>query len=288
MSFRSSSSSDSCDLSSKSQHLTDSSSAKGGSTQPNSMHGLRDSSPSANISLRKDKAKDSCATNTLLALSTSYINAAASAVAAENREKKRKQSIQTGNAERELQKQQERLAANRRSAALSRQRRKDLIKQLQLTVMDLTKKNVELQNRCERLERQLSTYQSAILQQTQAETANISNIPAGSFSNGCLVNPSIVLPWNSSYLLPTRAIIPTHGVIGGAPNFSTTRTPELFHLNQQASHQLQQNLHQLADLLLTNNGQGDNTARRAKNERSSEKEQVSALWLGSHPSRNVA
>lgn len=284
MSVRSSSSSDSCDLSSKSQHLSDASVAKVGSAQQNSLHGHEDSCTSANMSLGNDKAKESCATNTLLALPTTYINAAASAVAAENREKKRKQSTQTGNAERELQKQQERLAANRRSAALSRQRRKDLIKQLQLTVMDLTKKNVELQNRCERLERQLSTYQSAMLQQTQAEAANISNIHNGS----CLVNPSIVLPWNSSYLLPTRAIIPTHGVMGGASNFSTSRTPELFHLNQQASHQLQQNLHQLADLLLTSNSQGDNTARRAKNDRSIEKEQVSALWLGYHPSRNVA
>ncbi len=284
-----SSSSNSCDLSSKSQHLSDSFLGEIGLAQGYSKQGVKDSCTPANLAFRNDEAKESYAANTSLALSTSYIDAAASAVATENRERKRKQSMQTGNAERELQKQQERLAANRRSAALSRQRRKDLIKQLQLTVMDLTKRNVELQNRCERLERQLSTYQNAMLQQTQAEAANISNINIGSFSNGSLINPSIILPWNSSYLLPTRAIIPTQGVISGTSNYATARTADLFHLNQQPSHQLQQNLHQLADLLLTRNNQGDNdTARRTDNERYSGKDQVSVLWLSYHPSRNVA
>ncbi len=111
-------------------------------------------------------------------LSTSYIEAAAAAVAAESSEKKRKRVVKENKAESghiDEDKQQHRLAANRRSAALSRQRKRDLIDNLQQMVAKLTKENMELKQKCELLQNELRRYQSLPLQQMAESLAALRN-----------------------------------------------------------------------------------------------------------------
>lgn len=111
-------------------------------------------------------------------LSTSYIEAAAAAVAAESSEKKRKRVVKENKAESGHigeEKQQHRLAANRRSAALSRQRKRDLIDNLQQMVAKLSKENMELKQKCELLQEELRRYQSFPLQQMAESLAALRN-----------------------------------------------------------------------------------------------------------------
>lgn len=270
------SSTDSSDNSGNNQQLSNSYSGKFDcSAAAHSGHGVEDSQASTTLAFYNDEEKEHCAVPSLLALSTSYIEAAASAAAAESREKKRKLRIKSGNEEWELKKQRERLAANRRSAALSRQRKKDLIKQLQLTVMDLTKKNVELQNRCDFLERQLSIHQTTMLQQAEAKAANMNNINIGSFSVGGHLNSSAAFPWNSSFSLTPRNIISTQGLPVVAPHWAALQATQLFHLNQQQNQLLQHNLHQYAELADTDNSTNHSHNRRTDNKKSSNHDQVS-------------
>lgn len=108
-------------------------------------------------------ANSSTSTSGYPRLSTSYIEAAAAAVAAESSEKKRKRAVKESKVEDGLLdevKQRNRLAANRRSAALSRQRKRDLIESLQQTVAKLSKENLDLKRKCELLEQELQRYQS--------------------------------------------------------------------------------------------------------------------------------
>jgi len=89
-------------------------------------------------------------------LTTSYIEAAAAAAAAATNDKKRKHNLVASEPiQLEERRHQERLAANRRSAAISRQRKKDLSDQLRKHVVELLKKNAELTARSQELERQL-------------------------------------------------------------------------------------------------------------------------------------
>lgn len=237
MSLRSSSTDDSFDNSSINQPPPDSNSGVVSSARACDEQGVQDSN-TANVTLCNNESKEG-AISYLLDLSTSVL-----ADTVGNMEKKRKQRTKTDSEEREIHKQQERLAANRRSAALSRQRKKDLIKQLQLTVMDMTKKNVELQNRCDSLERHISMYQTAMLQKVKSKVNN------ASFSGG-LISPSVSLPLNSLHIVPPPNMMSISGVYGGSPNLSALQVAQLFHTNQQQNQQLRKNLHQLADLAVT-------------------------------------
>ncbi len=111
-------------------------------------------------------------------LSTSYIEAAAAAVAAESSEKKLKRALKETKAQDSLLdevKQRNRLAANRRSAALSRERKRDLIENLQQTVAKLSKENLELKKKCELLEQELKRYQNLTFHQMAESLAALKN-----------------------------------------------------------------------------------------------------------------
>lgn len=241
MSFRSSSTDDSFDNSSINQPPPDPYSCAVSPARARGEQGVQDSN-TANVTGCNDEIKEG-AISYLLDLSTSVL-----ADTVGNTEKKRKQRTKTDGEERETHKQQERLAANRRSAALSRQRKKDLIKQLQLTVMDMTKKNVELQNRCDSLERQISMYQTAMLQKVKSESSKVNNAP---FAGGGLISPSVPLPLNSLQIVPPPNMMSISGAYGGSPNLSAIQVAQLFHTNQHQNQQLRQNLQHLVDLAVT-------------------------------------
>ena len=182
---------------------------------------------------------------------TTSIEAAAAAVAAETNERKQRHVSKIREAAQgrlEEEKQQGRLAANRRSAALSRQRKKDLIEQLRQAVSELSRKNVELHQRCDLLEQQLQMYQNFLVQ----------NFALGRFDNNAMLGNAASLYGSSAEaaLHATTGVqmqMPSsfgnpHAHFFSAPGLSEAATPsqqqhaaalqafQLFHLSQQQPH----------------------------------------------------
>lgn len=185
---------------------------------------------------------------------TSSIEAAAAAVAAESNERKQRHVSKIREAAKGLleeEKQQGRLAANRRSAALSRQRKKDLVEQLRQTVSELSRKNVELHKRCDLLEQQLQMYQNFLMQ----------NFALGRFDNNSMLGNAAALYGSSAEAArhaTTGVQMPSsfgnpHSHFFSAPGLAEAATPsqqqhaaaleafQLFNLNHQQQHlQLEQ------------------------------------------------